>query len=302
LSSTVKAVPDPRAHGPRAVLAALLDLMRISKPYGTFLLLVPSLWALVLASEGHPPLVLLVIFTAGAFLMRSAGCVINDFADRRIDPLVERTKNRPLADGRLGIGSALFVFALLVGLSFLLIMHLNRLTIWLSAAGLGLAVLYPFTKRFVSCPQAFLGAAFGWGTFMAWAAVTNQVALTPALLFAATICWAIAYDTIYAIQDIEDDRKVGVKSSAILFGDHAWAWIIIFLMGTSLLLAWVGLRENLGGVFFTTLGGISAYFVYQGIRVRSGLTRSEAFNLFKAHVPVGLVLLSAMWTDLLTTI
>jgi len=299
LNRSAKTAPTPRAHGYKPIFAALLDLMRILKPYGTFLLLIPSLWAMVLAADGKPPLALLVIFVAGAFLMRSAGCVINDFADRRIDPLVARTKHRPLADGRLGVITALITFALLVGLSFLLIMHLNRLTIWLSLVGLSLAVLYPFTKRFVSCPQAFLGAAFGSGTFMAWAAVLNEVALTPALLFLATICWAIGYDTIYAIQDVEDDLKVGVKSSAILFGDKSWAWVTGVLTTTCLLLAWVGLREGLGAVFFSALAGIAAYFVYQGLQVRSGLDRIQAFNLFKAHVPAGLVLLTAMWADVL---
>ncbi len=299
LNTSVKAATGPRAHGVRAVLAALMDLMRLSKPYGTFLLLIPSLWALVLAGHGKPPLMLVVVFTAGAFLMRSAGCVINDFADRRIDPLVARTKTRPLADGRLGTGTALATFGVLVGLSFLLIMQLNALTIWLSLGGLALAVLYPFTKRFVACPQAFLGAAFGWGTFMAWAAVTNTVGPTPALLFAATICWAIAYDTIYAIQDIEDDLRVGVKSSAILFGDMAWAWITLFLLATSLLIGMAGLREGLGAIFMASLAAVTGYFVYQGIRVRAGLSRDAAFALFKAHVPAGAVLLAGIWLDTL---
>jgi len=292
-------MPAPgRARGVRQTLRAVLDLMRVGKPYGTLLLLWPSLWALTLASGGRPDWQLVAIFTVGAFLMRSAGCVINDIADRRIDPLVARTRTRPLADGRLSVATALVVFALLVGVSLLLILHLNRLTILLSGAGLGLAVLYPFTKRFVSVPQAFLGMAFGWGAFMAWAAVTREVALAPALLFAATIFWAIGYDTIYAIQDIDDDRKVGVNSSAILFGAAAWIWVIGCIAATCLLLGIAGWLHGAGAVWFASLTGVLAYGAWQGAQVRRGLDRARAFELFKAHVWVGAALLAALLVDL----
>jgi 4-hydroxybenzoate polyprenyltransferase len=287
-----------RARGPREIAGAVLALMRVTSPWGTLLLLLPSLWTLVLAGTGHPPPALLAIFVVGAFLMRSAGCIVNDIADRRIDPRVERTRNRPLAAGRLGVGTALAVCAVLVAASFVLIAHLNRLTLLLSAAGLGWAVLYPFTKRVVAVPQAFLGIAFGWGTFMAWAAVRDEVALTPALVFAATICWAIAYDTIYAIQDVDDDRRIGVKSSAILFGDAAWAWIAGFLLATCGLLAAAALREGAGPLFLAVLAACGVYFLYQSLRVRRGLDRPAAFRLFKAHVGVGAVLLAALWLDL----
>lgn len=287
-----------RARGVRQTVRAVLDLMRVGKPYGTLLLLWPSLWALALASGGRPDWQLVAIFTTGAFLMRSAGCVINDIADRRIDPLVERTRTRPLADGRLGVGTALVVFALLVGVSLMLILHLNRLTILLSGAGLGLAVLYPFTKRFVSIPQAFLGMAFGWGAFMAWAAVTGEVALAPALLFAATVFWAIGYDTIYAIQDIADDRKVGVKSSAILFGNAAWLWVTGCIAATCLLLGVAGWMHGAGGIFFATLAGVLTYGAWQGVQVRRGVDRAGAFDLFKAHVWVGAAVLAALFIDL----
>jgi len=287
-----------RARGVREVFGAVLDLMRVSRPYGTFLLLLPSLWTLVLAGSGRPPLSLLAIFVIGAFLMRSAGCILNDVADRRIDPLVARTRNRPLASGRLGLGTAFTACAVLVGLSALLIARLNGLTILLAALGLGWAALYPFTKRFVAIPQAFLGIAFGWGTFVAWAAVRNEVAVTPALLFAATICWAIAYDTIYAIQDVDDDRAIGVKSSAILFGSASWAWVTAFLLATCALLAAAASREGLGPVFYGALAVVTAYFVRQGLQVRGGLDREGAFRLFKAHVWVGFAVLVALWIDL----
>lgn len=295
---SLDATAGRRARGVREIAGAVLDLMRVRNPYGTFLLLLPSLWALVLAGGGHPPAALLAIFTAGAFLMRSAGCIVNDLADRRIDPLVDRTRNRPLAAGRIGPATAWAAFAVLVAASFLLIAHLNRLTILLAAAGLGWAVLYPFTKRFVAIPQAFLGIAFGWGTFMAWAAVRNEVALTPALLFAATICWAIGYDTVYALQDVDDDRRIGVKSSAILFGRRAWAWVGLFLAATCGLLALAALREGAGPVFLGALGACAAYFAYQVARVRRGLDRPGAWGLFKGHVWAGAWLLAALWIDL----
>jgi 4-hydroxybenzoate polyprenyltransferase len=286
-----------RARGVREVSWAVLDLMRVTRPHGALLLLLPSLWTLVLAGSGRPPLSLLAIFVVGAFLMRSAGCVINDVADRRIDPKVARTRDRPLASGRLGLATAFATCAVLVGLSYLLIAHLNRLTILLAALGIGWAALYPFTKRFVALPQAFLGIAFGWGTFVAWAAVRDEVALTPALLFMATICWAIAYDTIYAIQDIDDDRTIGVKSSAILFGASAWAWVTGFLLATCGLLAAAGLREGRGPLFFLALAVLAAYFVRQGAQVRAGLDRAGAFRLFKAHVWAGFAVLAALWLD-----
>jgi len=286
-----------RARGVREVLWAVLDLMRVTRPHGALLLLLPSLWTLVLAGSGRPSLALLFIFVAGAFLMRSAGCVINDVADRRIDPKVARTKARPLASGRLGLPTAFATCAVLVALSYLLIAHLNRLTILLAALGIGWAALYPFTKRFVAIPQAFLGIAFGWGTFVAWAAVRDEVAVTPALLFAATICWAIAYDTIYAIQDMDDDRAIGVKSSAILFGSAAWVWVTGFLLATCGLLAAAGLREGRGPVLYVTVAALAAYFVRQGLQVRGGLDRAGAFRLFKAHVWAGFVVLAALWLD-----
>lgn len=278
----------------RETVSALLDLMRVKNPWGTFLLLIPSLWALSLAGGGRPDPGLVIIFTAGAFLMRSAGCIINDVADRKIDPLIARTKGRPLAAGRLSVPVALVAFAVLVGISALLIAHLNRLTILLAACGLGLAVLYPFTKRFVSIPQAFLGMAFGWGAFMAWAAAKNEIALPPLLLFAATIFWAVAYDTIYAIQDIEDDRKVGVKSSAILFGAAAWAWIIGCLLATCLLLALAGALSGMGPLYLTVVALAGVYFIRQGMQVKKGLSRAQAFALFRAHVPAGAAILLAM--------
>jgi 4-hydroxybenzoate polyprenyltransferase len=196
-----------------------IQLMRLDKPIGILLLLWPTLSALWIAAEGFPDFTVLVVFVWGVIIMRSAGCVINDYADREIDGQVLRTINRPLASGALEPKQALMLFAGLGFLAFLLVLTLNTLTIWMSLVGLFLAVTYPFMKRYTYLPQVYLGAAFGWAIPMAFAAQTNTVPVIAWLLFLANILWATAYDTFYAMADREDDLLAGVKSTAILFGD-----------------------------------------------------------------------------------
>ena len=202
-------------------------LMRMDRPIGTMLLLWPTLWALWIAGAGHPDGQLVMIFAAGVFLMRSAGCVINDYADRHIDPHVERTKKRLLVLGEVSLAESLGLFTALCLLAFLLVLMTNRLTVMLSFAAVALAIIYPFMKRHTHWPQVFLGAAFGWAVPMAFAAQTGDVPVAAWLIFAANICWVVAYDTMYAMVDREDDLKIGVKSTAILFG--AWDRHIIGL-------------------------------------------------------------------------
>ena len=187
-------------------------LMRLDKPIGTLLLLWPTLWALWFASEGVPPLMILAIFCVGTLLMRSAGCVINDYADRHFDPHVERTRDRPLAAGKVSTREALILAAVLCLLSFLLILPLNRLTILLSLPALFVAATYPFTKRFFAIPQAYLGIAFGFGIPMAFAAVHGNLPPLAWVLLAANVFWAVAYDTEYAMVDREDDLKIGIRT------------------------------------------------------------------------------------------
>ncbi len=205
-----------------------IRLLRIDKPVGYWLLLWPTLWGLLAASHGHPEPKNLLIFVAGVFLMRSAGCVINDFADRRFDPHVERTRDRPIAAGCIAPGTALagFVFMLLIAL--LLVSQTSLLVIELAMVGVLLAAIYPFMKRFTHFPQAWLGMAFGWGAVMAWAVESGSVTNSPVpwLLFAANICWSLSYDTAYAIGDRADDMKIGVKSMALRFGDGSIAVVI----------------------------------------------------------------------------
>lgn len=236
--------------------------MRIDKPIGTFLLLWPTLWALWIAGSGHPDGQLVLIFAAGVFLMRSAGCVINDYADRDFDPHVERTKARPLAAGEVTSKEALGLFSLLCLTAFGLVLMTNTLTVFLSFGAIGLAALYPFTKRYTHWPQLFLGTAFSMAIPMAFAAQTGAVPAAAWLIVMANICWVVAYDTMYAMVDIDDDLKVGVKSTAILFGSRCREIIGLFQLAFIAIMIAVGLSFDLDWPYFAgiaTAGGIAVY-------------------------------------------
>ncbi len=230
---------------PYPLLRESLLLMRVDKPIGTWLVMWPALWAVVAAAPGLPELRMIAVFGLGSFIMRSAGCVINDIADRDFDPHVARTKERPLAAGRISITHAWGLLVLLLVMAFGLALQLNTLALKLCFGGAFLALTYPFTKRFIQLPQFYLGAAFGWGVIIAWAAVGGAVAFEAWLLFAATLTWAAAYDTIYAMMDREDDLKIGVKSTAILFGRFDLIAVAILYLITLGLLAWAGYRLQL---------------------------------------------------------
>lgn len=270
---------------------AALDLIRITKPYGTLLLLLPALWSLWIAAEGMPPFKTLMIFVTGSFLMRSAGCVINDMADRNFDGHVERTRHRPLPSGRLSLIEAALVFGLLMGAALLLALQLNPLTQLLSLGGAALAVIYPFSKRVTSLPQMMMGVAFGWGSLMAWTAVRNSIELPAAMIFLATLCWATAYDTIYALMDREDDLKIGVKSSAILFGRNTWLAVGILFALASFFLILLGLAAHLGPAYYLSVCAVTGWFIFQARAIRRPPSRLIAFSLFKSNVGVGLLIL-----------
>lgn len=230
-----------------------LQLMRAHRPIGTLLLLWPTYWALFLAGQGRPRLDLFVVFTLGVFLMRSAGCVINDYSDRHFDAHVARTRDRPLASGRVTPREALGLFAVLVGLSATLLFFLDPLTIGLAVVALLLAATYPLFKRFTHLPQAYLGLAFSWGIPMAFAAQTGQVPLLAWVLLAANVCWVLAYDTAYAMADRADDVKIGVKSTAILFGRFDRLMIALFHGLSLAFLAWAGYLAQLAWPFYLGL-------------------------------------------------
>ena len=274
-------------------------LIRLSNQTGTLLLLFPSLWALVLASGGTPDLTLLGVFTLGAFFMRSAGVVMNDLADQSFDRQVQRTRNRPLASGALSRTQGYLAAILFLSLSLCLLIFLNPLAIALSPIAFLLAAIYPFSKRVIHIPQMVLGIAFGWGAVMAWAAVRDQLESATWLVFVATICWAIAYDTIYALQDREDDIRVGVKSSAILFGSYTWLGVAIASAMMIGCLVAVGWTLNLTPLFYIVLLLTGGLLTYQIIRIQSGVSPTESFSMFKEHVWIGLAILIGIWLGFL---
>ena len=258
---------DAPVHAPppwwRERLSQYWKLVRGDRPIGVLLLLWPTWWALWLAAGGVPPLWTLFVFTAGVWLTRSAGCVINDYADRWLDPQVERTKARPLATGAVSGREALAVFAVLMLAAFALVLTLNRLTVWLSFAGLFLAASYPYLKRYTYLPQVYLGMAFGWGIPMAFAAVQGSVPALAWLLYCANILWATAYDTWYAVVDREDDLRAGSKSTAILFGDLDLVAQGILYALTLLALALVGRQAQLGTASWAARGVAAGLVVWE---------------------------------------
>ncbi len=276
-------------------LDAYERLMRLDKPIGILLLLWPTLWALWICSRGAPNWFIVWIFILGTVLMRSAGCVINDYADRHFDPHVERTRLRPLAAGEVSEREALILFGLLSLMAFGLVVLLNNLTILLSIAALVLAASYPFTKRFFSIPQAYLGIAFGFGIPMAFAAHNNVVPPLAWKMLLANVFWAIAYDTEYAMVDREDDRTIGIRSSALFFGKYDVVAIMVCYALMLGLMAWVGRIVHLHWPYFIGLlaaAGIALYH-YNLIRTRDRAACFKAFlhnNWLGAVIFLGLVL------------
>ncbi|HHM05631.1 MAG TPA: 4-hydroxybenzoate octaprenyltransferase [Gammaproteobacteria bacterium] len=254
-------------------------LMRLDRPIGIFLLLWPALWALWVAAEGVPDLWVLTVFVLGVVLMRSAGCVINDYADRNIDPHVARTKNRPLAAGRVCPKEALLLFVALCLTAFALVLTLNAYTIALSFGGAALAAVYPFTKRYTHFPQVVLGTAFAWAVPMAFAAQAGAVPGVAWWLFFATVVWATAYDTMYAMVDRPDDVKIGVKSTAVLFGDADLGIIALLQLLVLLVLLLVGSLLELGGFYYAGVFAAALLAGYQQRLIR-GRERPACFKAF----------------------
>lgn len=277
----------PARHRDKAL--DYLVLTRMDRPVGALLLLWPTWWALWLAADDFPPWGALIIFTVGVFAMRAAGCAINDYADRKLDPQVARTAGRPIASGRVSPREALVVFAVLLVFSFALVLLTNAMTVYLSFGGAALAALYPFTKRHTSLPQVVLGAAFGWSIPMAFAAVTHHVPPLAWLLFIGNILWSVIYDTQYAMVDRDEDIAAGARSTAILFGD-ADRPILAVLMSTFLLtMLLVGTRSALGWPYWLALLGAAGLFGYQLWLIRTR-NRDACLAAFRHNSWVGLTL------------
>jgi 4-hydroxybenzoate polyprenyltransferase len=263
-------------------------LMRLDKPVGIWLLLWPELWALWIAGDGHPNPRILIIFLIGTVVMRSAGCVINDFADRNVDPYVKRTKDRPLAARRIGPWEALTLFAVLASIALVLALQLDRNTLRLAFVGAALTVSYPFLKRFFPLPQFYLGLAFGWAVPMAYMAAAGELQRVTWILFVTAVLWACIYDTLYAMADRDDDIKLGVKSSAILFADMDK--VIIAIMQAMMLFALLLVGRSMtfpGYWYFTGVIAAAVFFLYQQWLIRDR-EPSRCFRAFQNNHYVGL--------------
>lgn len=271
-------------------------LGRFDKPIGIFILLWPALWALWVASDGKPDLLVLTVFGLGVVLMRAAGCVINDYADRDFDPHVERTKQRPIAAGKVQPKEALWLFAVLCLVAFGLVCLLNRYTILLSFVGAFLAASYPFMKRYTQLPQAYLGIAFGWAVPMAFAAQTNHIPLVAWIMYAAVVLWALVYDTMYAMVDKEDDLKIGVKSTAILFGDYDRHIMAVLQMIIVALLFAVGQLKGFSWAYYLGVLVAAGFSVYQQILIVKR-DKAKCFKAFLNNNWFGLVVFVGLVVD-----
>ena len=292
-------VPPPPALLPRwrERLRLYWQLVRGNRPIGWLLLLWPTWWGLWLAAEGIPPLWPLLVFTAGVWLTRSAGCVINDYADRWLDGSVERTRNRPLVTGAVSGREALAVFAVLMLVAFGLVLTLNHLTLYMSVVGVVLAASYPYLKRYTYLPQVYLGMAFGWGIPMAFAAITGKVPPIAWVLYLANIFWATAYDTWYAMVDREDDLRVGAKSTAILFGDMDLVAQGVLYGCMFAALALVGYDAQLGLYYWIGLGAAMVLVVHEFVIARDR-DRDACFRAFLHNHWVGAVIFAGVALEL----
>ena len=271
-------------------------LMRLHKPIGTLLLLWPMLWSLWLAAGGIPSIKNLVLFISGCFITRAAGCVINDYADRKVDGHVKRTVDRPLATGAVTPREAIGLFIVLGALAFILVLFTNWLTIKLSVVGLALMFCYPFMKRYTYFPQVVLGAAFSWSVVLAFAAESNSLPKEVWLIFIANTVWTVVYDTFYAMVDRDDDIKIGVKSTAILFGDFdrlITSFLQVFVIFVLLL---VGYKFDLGAIFYLSLVIAACLFAYQQVLIEKR-QRDGCFKAFMNNQWVGLVIFLGIAMD-----
>lgn len=277
-------------------LDAYERLMRLDKPIGILLLLWPTLWALLLAGRGQPDWIIVLIFVTGTVLMRSAGCVMNDIADRKYDGLVERTKNRPLATGEATVKEAYLLAAGLSLTAFGLVCFLNKTTILLSVAAIFLAATYPLTKRFLAIPQAYLGIAFGFGIPMAFSAVNDYIPPLAWVLLAVNVFWAIAYDTEYAIVDRDDDLQIGIKSSALFFGKYDVAAIMLCYAAMFGILLYVGKFMGFGMYYFIGLGAALLLVARQYVLIKNRV-KSDCFKAFIQNNWIGCAIFIGLATE-----
>ncbi|MBD2297410.1 4-hydroxybenzoate solanesyltransferase [Nostoc sp. FACHB-190] len=277
------------------VWSVIIRLLRWHKPEGRLILMIPALWAVVLAAAGQPPLPLVGVIVLGTLATSAAGCVVNDLWDKDIDPEVERTRDRPLASRALSIKVGIAVAIIALGCAAMLAFYLNPLSFWLSFAAVPVILLYPGAKRVFPVPQLVLSIAWGFAVLISWSAVTQNLSQPTWLLWGATILWTLGFDTVYAMSDRADDRRIGINSSALFFGDYAPEAIGIFFAGTILLLGWLGIEIHLHLAFWITLALASIGWVWQYWRLKQQDLPNAAYGeMFRQNVWIGFILLAGM--------
>lgn len=282
-------------HPTEPLWLVIIKLLRWHKPEGRLILMIPALWAVFLAASGKPPLPLVGVIVLGTLATSAAGCVVNDLWDRDIDPLVERTRDRPLASRALSIRVGIVVAIVAMACAAVLAFYLNALSFWLCVAAVPVILLYPGAKRVFPVPQLVLSIAWGFGVLISWSAVTKNISQPTWLLWGATVLWTLGFDTVYAMSDRVDDRRIGVKSSALFFGDYAPAAIGIFFAGTVILLGWLGVVIHLHQAFWISLVLAAAAWVWQFIRlIQQDLPNSAYGEMFKQNVWIGFMILAGM--------
>ncbi|MBD2305995.1 4-hydroxybenzoate solanesyltransferase [Chroococcidiopsis sp. FACHB-1243] len=278
----------------------IIRLLRWDKPEGRLILMIPALWAVFLAARATPPLLLVGVIVLGTFATSAAGCVANDLWDRDIDPQVERTRNRPLASRALSIRVGFVVGLIALVCAFILSLYLNQLSFWLCVAAVPVILLYPGAKRVFPVPQLVLSIAWGFGVLISWSAVTGSLDRATWLLWGATLCWTLGFDTVYAMSDREDDKRIGVNSSALFFGKYAPEAIAVFFAGTVFLLGWLGVVMQLHLAFWITLVLAASGWIWQYTRLREPQLPNPAYGeMFRQNVWLGFLLLGGMIAGIL---
>lgn len=282
-----------RNHEP--VWFVIIRLLRWHKPEGRLILMIPALWAVFLAAAGKPPIVLVGVIILGTLATSAVGCIVNDLWDRDIDPEVERTRDRPLAARTLSIKVGIAVAIVALACAAVLAFYLNTLSFWLSAAAVPVILLYPGAKRVFPIPQLVLSIAWGFAVLISWSAVTKNLSQPTWLLWGATVLWTLGFDTVYAMSDREDDRRIGINSSALFFGDYAPTAIAIFFAGTIALLAWLGISIQLHIAFWISLAVATVSWIWQSLRLRQQDLPNPVYGaMFRQNVWIGFVLLAGM--------
>jgi len=286
---------NPTENNQEAAWLSVIRLLRWHKPEGRLILMIPALWAVFLAAAGKPPLPLVGVIILGTLATSAAGCVVNDLWDRNIDPEVERTRNRPLASRALSVKVGIVVAILSMGCAAILAFYLNPLSFWLCVAAVPIIVLYPGAKRVFPVPQLVLSIAWGFAVLISWTAVTKSLSFPTWLLWGATVLWTLGFDTVYAMPDREDDKRIGVNSSALFFGKYVESAIAVFYAGTIGLLAWLGILTHLHFGFWISLAVAALGWIWQYFRLQSqDLPNSAYGEMFRQNVWIGFILLAGM--------